>query len=107
MKRLFAMLLAAVMLCTLFAGCQNSEPTPSAGNESTEGNTGIEVTTPTQPEEFRNTDKYPLEGEHKLTMGVALENAGESYLFGLMSEATGVDIAYQYVTDEQAPPAVC
>lgn len=103
MKRLIAMLLAAVMLCTLFVGCNDSTPTPTAGNDPTKGNTEVEETTPTQPKEFRNTDKYPLEGEHKLTMGVALENAGESYLFGLMSEATGVDIAYQYVTDEQAP----
>ncbi len=108
MKRLFALLLAVVMVCTIFAGCG---PAASTNPGTTTGKvpsttTGKETTTPpttTQPKEYKNTDKYPLEGEHKLSMGVALENAQDSYLFKLMSDAVGVDISYQYVTDEQAP----
>ena len=55
------------------------------------------------PGNFANTDIYPLEGEHSLSMGIALENAQNSYLLKLMSDAVGVDISYRYVTDEQAP----
>ena len=95
MKRLFAMLLATAMICTLFAGCSGDD------NESN-GEVGgrPEVV---DPGNFVNTDIYPLEGEHSLSMGIALENAQNSYLMKLMSDAVGVDISYRYVTDEQAP----
>lgn len=107
MKRLFALLLVAVLAISLFAAC-GKDPVETTPKDTTPGTTAggdttTPDTTPTQPEEFKNTDKYPLEGEHKLTMGIALDNAEESYLFKLMSDAVGVDIDYQYVTDEQAP----
>ena len=95
MKRLFAMLLAAVMVCTLFAGCADD----GTGSGVIEGGRPEVV----DPGNFANTDIYPLEGEHSLSMGIALENAQNSYLLKLMSDAVGVDISYRYVTDEQAP----
>ncbi len=96
MKRLLALLLAVVMVCGLFTACQTEDNDPS-------GNTNGGFVAPTAPEAFKNTDRYPLEGEHNLTMAVALQDADESYLFKLMSDAVGVNIEYQYVTDEQAP----
>ena len=107
MKRLFALLLIVVMVCSMFAAC-GKDPNPTDGKDTTPGTTAgggdtTPDTTPTQPEEFKNTDKYPLEGEHKLSMAVALEDAANSYLFGMMSKATGIDFTYQYVTSEQAP----
>ncbi len=101
MKRLLALLLVIVMTCTIFAACDPAD-SPDTKPVGTTGS-GNTPTSPQPPEAFKNTDKYPLEGGHKLTMGVALENAQDSYLFKLMSDAVGVDITYQYVTDEQAP----
>jgi len=95
MKRLLAMLLAAVMVCALFAGCGDD----GNGSGVIEGGRPEVV----DPGNFVNTDIYPLEGEHSLSMGIALENAQNSYLLKLMSDAVGVDISYRYVTDEQAP----
>ena len=95
MKRLIAMLLAAVMVCAMFAGCSDDENTPNVDN----GGRPEAV----DPGNFKNTDIYPLEGEHSLSMGIALENAQNSYLLKLMSDSVGVDISYRYVTDEQAP----
>lgn len=95
MKRLFAMVLAVVTVCSLFAGCSDNDDNPK-------GETGGRPTV-VDHGNFVNTDIYPLEGEHSLTMGIALENAQNSYLMKLMSDAVGVDITYRYVTDEQAP----
>ena len=67
MKRLIAMLLAAVMVCAMFAGCSDDENTPNVDN----GGRPEAV----DPGNFKNTDIYPLEGEHSLSMGIALENA--------------------------------
>ena len=95
MKRVVAMLLAVLMVCAAFTACSND------GNGS-----DVEVNERPQtvdPGNFVNTDIYPLEGEHALSMGIALENAQNSYLLKLMSDAVGVDISYRYVTDEQAP----
>ena len=94
MKRVLALLLAAVMVCSVFTGCN-----PDDGSE----NVGLQRPGVVDPGNFKNTDIYPLEGEHSLTMGIALENAQNSYLMKLMSDAVGVDISYRYVTDEQAP----
>lgn len=95
MKRLIAILLAAVMVCALFAGCSDDGEAPSVDNGGRP-----EVV---DPGNFKNTDIYPLEGDHSLSMGIALENAQNSYLLKLMSDSVGVDISYRYVTDEQAP----
>lgn len=95
MKRLIAMLLAAVMVCAMFAGCSDD------GNKPNVDNSGRPEVV--DPGNFKNTDIYPLEGEHSLSMGIALENAQNSYLLKLMSDSVGVDISYRYVTDEQAP----
>ena len=94
MRRIYALLLAVMMVCALFAGC--------SGDGSGSGN--VEGTRPqvVDPGEFVNTDVYPLEGEHQLTMAVSLENAQNAYLLKLMSDAVGVDFTYRYVTDENA-----
>ena len=92
MKRFCALLLALVMIFSLTACGGN-------GNGSTNKPGGSKVT---YDENFRNTDIYPLEGEHKLTMGVSLNNAEDAYLMQMMEEAVGVDLTYQKVTDEQA-----
>lgn len=95
MKRIIALLLAALMVCSVFAGCSGEG---SGSNDVV--NEGPKVV---DPGNFVNTDIYPLEGEHKLSMGVSLQNASESYLLKLMSDAVGVDMSYRYITNEQAP----
>lgn len=97
MKRLFALLLICVMVCGMFAACGDvSDSTVPTGGANSN-------TVPTQPAEFKNTDKYPLKGDHVLTMGVSLDNADDAYLMEMMEEAVGVSLKYQMVTDEQAP----
>lgn len=96
MKRILAMLLAVIMVCSVFAGCNSDENPGSSGNQG--GNVAV-----VDPGDFSNTDIYPLEGSHKLSMGIALENAQDSYLMKLMSDAVGVEFSYRYVTDEQVP----
>ena len=97
MKRLFALLLIFVMVCGMFAACGDvSDSTVPTGGANSN-------TVPTQPAEFKNTDKYPLKGDHVLTMGVSLDNADDAYLMEMMEEAVGVSLKYQMVTDEQAP----
>lgn len=93
MKRIFAMLLAALMVCALFTGCGGADEGEAAGGRPTA----------VDPGDFTNTDIYPLEGKHSLSMGIALRDAENSYLMKLMSDTVGVDISYRYVTDEQAP----
>lgn len=98
MKRLFALLLSFVMIFGMLAACGGDTDPTDGKNPS--GNPGPSVA---GPGEFKNTDRYPLEGEHKLTMGVALDNAENAYLMQMMEEAVGVDLTYQMITDEQAP----
>ena len=95
MKRVIALLLSFVMICGMLAACGDD-----TGNGTTnKGSKGEAV----DFNNFKNTDIYPLEGEHKLTMGVSMENADEAYLMQMMEEAVGVELHYQMVTDEQAP----
>ena len=96
MKKLLALLLAIVMVCSVMTACGGNDG-GSAGNQ---GGSSNKVT---YDENFKNVDIYPLEGEHKLTMGVSMDNAEEAYLMQMMEEAVGVDLTYQMVTDEQAP----
>ena len=104
MKKILSLLLAIVMICSLFAGCggpdNNEDPTPT--NPPASG--GDNTQTPTDaPKEVKNVDIYPLEGEHNLTMAVVIENPFESHILGMFEEATGVTMEYQIVTKEQIP----
>ena len=94
MKRLFCLLLAALMVCGMLTAC-------GGGN----GNTGKKpgAVNVTYDENFKNTDIYPLEGNPELVMGTSLMEPGESYLLKLMADAVGVDMSYRYLTNEQAP----
>lgn len=95
MKRLFALLLSFVMICSLLSAC-------GGDSDSTGKKPGGNSNKVQYDENFKNTDIYPLEGEHKLTMGVSLQNADDAYLMQMMEEAVGVDLTYQMITDEQS-----
>ena len=104
MKKIIALLLAFVMICSLFAGCghktPNEETTPS--NPPVAGEDDPPVSTDA-PKDVKNVDIYPLEGEHTLTTAVIIENPYESHFLGIFEEATGVTMDYQIVTKEQIP----
>lgn len=93
MKRLLALLLTFVMVCGMFVGCVETDDGPDS------------YTKPTAPvvEDFKNTERYPLQGEHKLTMGIGtIEDPDNAYLLQMMEDAVGVELTYQKVTSEQA-----
>ena len=95
MKRILAMLLSIVMVCSLFTACGEGG---SGSGSSAAGRPAVK-----DPGEFVNTDIYPLEGNPKLVMGTSLQSPGESYLLKLMADTVGVDMSYRYITNEQAP----
>lgn len=102
MKKIIALLVAMLMLVGLLAACNPApDPTdPPAVVDPTDP-PSADPTDPPTPQ--KNVDRYPLEGSPELTIGVKIENADTSRLFGLMEEATGIKATYQYVTNEQAP----
>ena len=113
MKKFVAMILALTMLLTLVAcGGNNSSNNSSTSTPSTSApSTSTPSTTPppgepapVTPSELKNTDIYPLEGDHKLSVGIqsSIENPNESIYFQMFQEAIGIDIEYQSVTNEQA-----
>ena len=95
MKRILAMLLSIVMVCSLFTACGGD----GSGNGGSEGGRPTVV----DPGNFVNTDTYPLEGNPQLTMGTSLQEPQDAYLLKLMADAVGVEMSYRYLTDEQAP----
>lgn len=104
MKKILAFLLAVVMICSLFAGCGDTtnptDPTTDTTPTSPDNTDPLETTA---PQEVKNTDIYPLEGEHTLTMAVVIENPDESHFLNIFEEATGVDMEYQVLASEQIP----
>ena len=98
MKKILAMLLAIVMICSLFVGCNPADPTSPTGGNDTNPTGGTPA-----PAQFKNTDIYPLAGDHNLDMAVIIENPEESHFLNIFEEATGVNMNYQTVTKEQVP----
>lgn len=94
MKRILALLLSLIMVFGMLTAC---------GGSTGGKNVDVEGLTKRDYNNFKNTDIYPLQGEHKVTMGVSLDNADNAYLMQMMEEAVGVDVTYQMITDEQAP----
>ena len=59
-KKLIALLLAVVMVVSVFAGCQNTEPEVTNGNtDETQGNTG-DTTAPEEPKVYTYNDYLTL-----------------------------------------------
>lgn len=95
MKKIVSIFLTLALALVMLGGCVGDTPQKSGAQNK--------LPTVIDPGEFLNTDIYPLEGNHSLSMGIALQNAEDSYLLKLMSDAVGVDISYRYLTNEQAP----
>ncbi len=105
MKKILALVLAAVMCLSLFAGCGNgstesneTNPPAAAGNQV--DNTPVD-TTPAEP--LLNKDIYPLDSNE--TFVVATTNGQAEYngtsVADFMEKVTGVTIDYVSWNDEQ------
>lgn len=113
MKRKTTLWLALVMIGGLLTGCQKEAPTNEnvpGGSETASSATESSVSESTAESSeaamglvFKNTDIYPLEGEHKLVVATSRENASTTQNWLLMAEKVGVDMEWQTLTSEQAP----
>lgn len=102
MKKALALLLAAVMVLSVFAGCgQNAEPeAPTA--ESTKETTPVVENVPQEPVEAKtNVERYPIEGSPEITILSHKDNIGESEIYGRLAELVGVKTTYEFATQEQ------
>lgn len=98
MKRTYALLLAVLMLISVFSGCTQSSEQDPAVTPSNASETATE--SPAPPE---SKSVYPIEGGGKLTLygefkanqtGGLFDSRGDSIPFQVAEEATGVKITF-------------
>ncbi len=101
MKRIFAILLGAALLCAVFAGCGKAEPAPTDPTP-TEGSTegGAPESTPNQTQE---DTMYILIGKHTLTVKMA-DNSSAEALLALLKEGDITVNAHDYGNFEKVGP---
>ena len=102
MKKALALLLAAVMVMSVFAGCgQNTEPeAPTA--DSTKETTPVVDVVPQEPVVAKtNVERYTIEGSPEITILCHKDNIGESEIYSRLAELVGVKTTYEFATQEQ------
>lgn len=107
MKKLVALLLAVIMVVTMFAAC-NTNPTPNPTDASTPSTTDTPTTAaPTTPaSEVKNADRYPLESTKTYTIANRMTDPANRELFQKWNEITGVDVDWVEMSGDTLSTAV-
>lgn len=107
-NKLLALLLAVIMSCSVFTGCQSNDPkeTTSAdkttiADATTDGGT---TEAPTEAPVLKNADIYPLKSDltfQVITSGSLFNEAEQTIVTERMEKATGVSIDWVSMTYDQ------
>ncbi len=98
MKRIFAILLSAALLCTAFAGCGKTETSPM---DHTHSEGGAESSKPDSTLQNTSEDTmYIIIGEHTLTVKMA-DNSSAKALLALLKEKDITVDAHDYGSFEK------
>ena len=104
MKKLIAMLLALVMVLSLVA-CGAETPAPTDAPQQTQGNETPDTPDPTDPPAPQtNAERYPLQSDKTFEIVANSDifgDEGTTIVTEAMKKATGVDVAWSYMTEEQ------
>ena len=116
MKKLFALLLAVIMVISMFAACTPTPGTEPSNNPTEPSNNPTEpsndTTDPTEPPVvvIKNVDRYPLECDKTFTVVTtncaSLQDAESTIITERIEEATGVKIDWLYMTKDQLNLAI-
>ena len=103
MKKLFALLLAVIMVVSMFAGCTPAPGTDPSNNSTNPSDNPTNPVPTDPPVTVKNVDRYPLESDKTFTVVTQaniFEN-GQTLITEAMEKATGVSIEWQYLTEDQ------
>lgn len=107
MKKLFALLLAVIMVVTMFAGCNNT-PAPATDPQE-DPSTGTSATdpAPTDPAEpLTNAERYPLESTKTYTVATNAADPANRELFQNWNEITGLDVDWLEMSGDTLSAAI-
>ena len=114
MKKLFALLLAVIMVVSMFAACTPTPGTEPSNNPTNPSNNPTnpsnKPTDPTDPPVIKNVDRYPLVCDKTFTVVTTncatLQDAESTIITERIEKATGVKIDWSYMTKDQLSLAI-
>lgn len=102
MKKALALLLAIIMVLSVFAGCSNEQEATTPPAEETKETTPVVEEVPEEPVvALTNAERYPIEGSPEVTILSTKENIGDSVLYARLAELVGVKTTFEFATQEQ------
>ena len=110
MKKIIALLLALVMVLSLAACAGDTTPTEGNDPQPTQGEEPTKAPDPTDPPAPQtNAERYPLQSDKTFEIVAGSDifgDDGTTLVTDAMKKATGVDIDWSYMTEEQIKMAL-